>query len=104
MTLPDKISSSHSSRNQSDSFAYHSETSHQNTWPSSNGSSDITLYNSLIKRNNTAEDVVKIGAMIQESIRNDLKKSVAFLDTNKELAEKETKNEISFTIARKRKE
>ncbi|ODJ00294.1 hypothetical protein BAE35_04825 [Chlamydia psittaci] len=74
MTLPDKISSSHSSRNQSDSFAYHSETSHQNTWPSSNGSSDITLYNSLIKRNNTAEDVVKIGAMIQESIRNDLKK------------------------------
>ncbi|ATQ72630.1 LifA/Efa1-related large cytotoxin [Chlamydia psittaci] len=69
MTLPDKISSSHSSRNQSDSFAYHSETSHQNTWPSSNGSSDITLYNSLIKRNNTAEDVVKIGAMIQESIR-----------------------------------
>ncbi|EPJ29910.1 cysteine protease, YopT-type domain protein, partial [Chlamydia psittaci 03DC35] len=56
MTLPDKISSSHSSRNQSDSFAYHSETSHQNTWPSSNGSSDITLYNSLIKRNNTAED------------------------------------------------
>ncbi|AFS27051.1 hypothetical protein B711_0653 [Chlamydia psittaci CP3] len=75
MTLPDKISSSHSSRNQSGSFvAYHNETSHQNTWPSSNGSSDITLYNSLIKRNNTAEDVVKIGAMIQESIRNDLKK------------------------------
>ncbi|XBU54716.1 hypothetical protein ABCH29_00465 [Chlamydia abortus] len=75
MSLPAKISSSHSSQNQSTRFPYPSGNP-QDAFPSASNNSGIKLYNSLVKQDNTTEDVVRIGAMIQDSIHRDLKKQV----------------------------
>lgn len=75
MSLPEKISSSHSSQNQSTRFPYPSGNL-QDAFPSASNNSDIKLYNSLVKQDNTTEDVVRIGAMIQDSIHRDLKKKL----------------------------
>ncbi|EQM62691.1 putative cytotoxin domain protein [Chlamydia ibidis 10-1398/6] len=75
MSLPEKISSPNSSQNHNNNSSYHLHNkTFQNVSTSFNSDNDITLYNALINQNNTTEDVVKIGGLIQNSIHHALKK------------------------------
>ncbi|AFS24770.1 LifA/Efa1-related large cytotoxin [Chlamydia psittaci] len=75
MSLPEKISSSRSSQNQSEilsSNLYNKSLPYSSSF--FNSHNRITLYNSLVKQDNTTEDVVKIGGLIQKNIHNTIEK------------------------------
>ncbi|WP_213357667.1 LifA/Efa1-related large cytotoxin [Chlamydiifrater phoenicopteri] len=73
MGLPEKTSPSRLSQNHNETKPHYQTLS----TPSINTENEVTLYNDLIRQNNTTEEVVKIGGMIQESIRKTLEKQTS---------------------------
>ncbi|WP_213318315.1 LifA/Efa1-related large cytotoxin [Chlamydiifrater volucris] len=68
MSFPDKINPSRPPRHHNETLLHSQNFSTSPT----NIDNDITLYNTLVNQDNTTEDVVKIGELIQESINKTL--------------------------------
>ncbi|WP_348660397.1 LifA/Efa1-related large cytotoxin [Chlamydiifrater volucris] len=68
MSFPDKINPSRPPRHHNETLLHSQNFSTSST----NIDNDITLYNTLVNQDNTTEDVVKIGELIQESINKTL--------------------------------